>query len=211
MESQRGCDDLRQRFAAGAERQSRHLPGGGRHVSNSCDQRGREMGLLCGIVAFPRFRLWRMPLDPKTGATENAWPTRTRIRQASFGRFPSKGTAHRDRCIVGRRSGLSTRLFLPTARGLPISPDASGQSGFVDDECRRNGCDAVSTEPEPEFEHVRSADSRSTFSLQRGSRTEIWHTRWKAAFAERLGKRRRTALAESCPKRRICALPSGQN
>jgi len=26
-----------------------------------------------------------------------------------------------------------------------------------------------------------------------------------------LGKRRRTALAESCPKRRICALPNGLN
>jgi Tol biopolymer transport system component len=44
-----------------------------------------------------------------------------------------------------------------------------------------------STEPEPEFEPVWSADSRSIFfSLQRGSRTEIWQYALEGGLREKI-------------------------
>ncbi|HYI97477.1 MAG TPA: winged helix-turn-helix domain-containing protein [Bryobacteraceae bacterium] len=144
------------------------------------------------------FGIWRMPLHPTTGERAGD-PVEIARTGSSLPRTPA--VSRDGKRLAYTYSNMTSQLWTVPVKGGPakplyreavfrsihptFSPDGSRISlsairfGTKADLWMINadGTDAapVSTEPEPEFEPVWSADGRSIFfSLQRESRTEIW-------------------------------------
>ena len=156
------------------------------------------------------FGIWRMPLDPKTG--ERAGDPVEIARTGSS--LPRSPAVSRDgKRLAYTYSNMTSQLWTVPVKGGPVkplyreavfrsihptfSPDGSrlaysaSRFGTKADlwMIKADGSDAtpVSTEPEPEFEPVWSADGRSIFfSLQRDSHTEMWQYAIEGGFRHKI-------------------------